>query len=47
MASFFVAILGGLAWMGLTSAISWGGFGFGALVALATWRFEGGRGRRP
>jgi len=47
MASFFVAILGGLAWMGLVSEIGWGGFGFGALVALATWRFEGGRGRRP
>jgi multicomponent Na+:H+ antiporter subunit E len=47
MSSFFVAILTGLAWMGLLGEIGWGSFAVGAALGLAIWRIEGGRARRP
>lgn len=47
MSTFFVAILGGLAWMGLTANMRPGAFGFGALVAFVAWRALGARAHRP
>jgi multicomponent Na+:H+ antiporter subunit E len=47
MSTFFVAILTGLAWMGLLGEIGWGSFLVGAVLGLAVWRVEGARARRP
>jgi len=47
MSTFFVAILGGLAWMGLSAKLGPGAFAFGALVAFVTWRSLGARAHRP
>ena len=47
MSTFFVAILTGLAWMGLLGEIGWGSFAVGAALGLAVWRIEGARARRP
>ena len=47
MALLFVAILTGLAWMGLINQVSWGSFLFGAAAGLVVWRYEGARSRRP
>jgi len=47
MSTFFVAILTGLAWMGLLGEIGWGSFALGAALGLAVWRIEGARARRP
>ncbi len=47
MSTFYVAILTGVAWMGLRGDIGWGSFVIGALFGLAIWRVEGGRARRP
>jgi multisubunit Na+/H+ antiporter MnhE subunit len=47
MSSFFVAILSGLAWMGLLGEIGWVSFAVGATLGLAVWRIEGARARRP
>lgn len=47
MSTFFVAILAGLAWMGLTANIGWGAFALGCVLGLAVWRFGGSRARRP
>ncbi len=46
MATFFLTIVSGLAWMGLTADIGWGAFGFGAIVGLGIRRFAGGRDRQ-
>ncbi len=47
MSAFFVAILTGVAWMGLSAEIGWGTFAVGAAIGLAVWRAEGLRSRRP
>jgi multisubunit Na+/H+ antiporter MnhE subunit len=46
MSSFFVAILSGVAWMGLSREIGWGTFAVGAAVGWAVWRLEGIASRR-
>lgn len=45
MARFFVAIAGGLAWMGLRGDLGADAFALGAVLGLLTWRAEGGRPR--
>jgi multicomponent K+:H+ antiporter subunit E len=47
MSTFFVAMLTGVAWMGLLGQIGWGTFAMGAVLGLAIWRVEGARARRP
>ena len=47
MSSFFVAVLTGVAWMGLSAQISWGSFAVGAVIGLVIWRVEGIHSRRP
>ncbi len=47
MSTFFVAILTGFAWMGLTAQVDWGSFAVGTVIGLAVWRIEGARARRP
>ena len=47
MSTFFVAILTGLAWMGLLGDIGWGSFALGAVLGFVIWRIEGHRARRP
>ena len=46
MSTFFIAILAGVAWMGLTADVGAGAFALGAVVGLGVWRFQGGRARR-
>lgn len=46
MSTVFVAILAGVAWMGLLGATGWGVFLVGALLGVVLWRLEGGRARR-
>ncbi len=45
MARFFVALAGGLAWMGLRGDVGVEVFAVGAVLGLLTWRAEGGRPR--
>jgi multicomponent K+:H+ antiporter subunit E len=47
MSTFFIAILTGLAWMGLVGEVSWGAFATGAISGLVIRRFGGARARRP
>ncbi len=47
MSTFFVAILTGVAWMGLSAEIGWGSFAVGAVIGLVVWRVEGASARRP
>jgi len=47
MSTFFVALLTGVAWMGLLGEIGWGHFSVGMVLGLAIWRVEGARARRP
>jgi multicomponent Na+:H+ antiporter subunit E len=47
MSTFFVALLTGVAWMGLLGEIGWGHFLVGVVLGLAIWRVEGARARRP
>ena len=47
MSTFFVAILTGVAWMGLTAEVEWGSFAVGTVIGLTVWRIEGARARRP
>jgi multisubunit Na+/H+ antiporter MnhE subunit len=47
MSTFFVALLTGVAWMGLLGEIGWGHFTVGVVLGLAIWRVEGFRARRP
>lgn len=47
MSTFFVAMLTGVAWMGLLAEIGWGTFAVGAALGLVVWRVEGARARRP
>jgi multisubunit Na+/H+ antiporter MnhE subunit len=47
MSTFFVAILTGVAWMGLSGEVSWGSFAVGTVIGLTVWRIEGAHARRP
>ena len=47
MATFFVTLLAGLAWMGLTADIDAGAFVLGCALGFAIWRSGGFRARRP
>ena len=47
MSTFFVAILTGVAWMGLTAEVDWGSFAVGTVIGLAVWRIEGAHAHRP
>jgi len=47
MSTFFVALLAGVAWMGLLGEFGWGHFTVGVILGLAIWRVEGARARRP
>jgi multicomponent Na+:H+ antiporter subunit E len=47
MSSFFVAVLTGVAWMGLSQQIGWVPFAVGAVIGLVVWRVEGISSRRP
>jgi multisubunit Na+/H+ antiporter MnhE subunit len=47
MSTFFVALLTGVAWMGLLGEIGWGHFAVGVVFGLAIWRVEGVQARRP
>ena len=47
MSTFFVAILAGVVWMGLSAETGWGTFAVGALIGLVVWRVEGASAHRP
>ena len=47
MSTFFMPILTGVAWMGLTADLAWGTFVVGALLGLGIWRLERASAHRP
>ena len=47
MSIFFIPVLTGLAWMGLTAEIGWGAFAVGASLGLLVWRLGQASNRKP